>query len=146
MVTNIKRPVQHCIAHSAENIAIVSENITEYPNRNIPRRFEELWLSYGTLGGYFNEQNCHIWDSEHPQVIEERPLHQEKGPCLVRSLNRSCDWTLLLRKQQWNNCHHQFGALWSYHKRLFFACYWRILLGEYVVSTRQCHMLHNSCA
>ena len=30
------------------------------------------------LGGYVNKQNCRIWDSEDPQVIEERPLHSEK--------------------------------------------------------------------
>ena len=28
-----------------------------------------------SLGGYLNKQNCRIWDSENPQVIEERPLH-----------------------------------------------------------------------
>ena len=31
-----------------------------------------------TLGGYVNKQNCHIWGSEYPQVIEERSLHLEK--------------------------------------------------------------------
>ena len=31
-----------------------------------------------TLGGYVNKQNCRIWGSENPQVIEERPLHPEK--------------------------------------------------------------------
>ena len=30
------------------------------------------------LGGYNNKQNCRIWDSENPQVIEDRPLHAEK--------------------------------------------------------------------
>ena len=54
------------------------------------------------------------------------------------------DWTLLLRKRRWSDCHHQFGVLWSYDNRLLFACYWRIQLGEYVVSTRQCHMPLNS--
>ena len=28
-----------------------------------------------TLGGYVNKQNCRIWDSEDPEVTEERPLH-----------------------------------------------------------------------
>ena len=32
-----------------------------------------------TLGGYVNQQNCRIWGSENPQVIEESPLHAEKG-------------------------------------------------------------------
>ena len=31
-----------------------------------------------TLGGYVNKQNDRIWGYENPQVIEERPLHQEK--------------------------------------------------------------------
>ena len=50
------------------------------------------------------------------------------------SLVRISDWTLLLRKRRWNDCHYQFGDLWSHYNRLFFACYWRIRLGEYVVS------------
>ena len=25
-----------------------------------------------------NKQNCHIWRSKNPQVIEEKPLHPEK--------------------------------------------------------------------
>ena len=31
-----------------------------------------------TLGGYVNKQNCYIWGSENPQVIEERPVYVEK--------------------------------------------------------------------
>ena len=31
-----------------------------------------------TRGEYVNKQNCHVWDSENSQVIEERPLHPEK--------------------------------------------------------------------
>ena len=34
---------------SVENIAIVSENIVEGPNMSIPRRSQELGLSYGTF-------------------------------------------------------------------------------------------------
>ena len=34
-----------------------------------------------TIGGYVNKQNCRIWGSENPQVIEERPLHTEKATC-----------------------------------------------------------------
>ena len=30
-------------------------------------------------GGYDNKQNCRIWDSENPQLIEQRPLHPEKA-------------------------------------------------------------------
>ena len=32
-----------------------------------------------SLGGYVNKQNCHIWGSENPQIIEERRLHPEKS-------------------------------------------------------------------
>jgi len=31
-----------------------------------------------SLGGYVNKQNCRIWGSENPQVIEEMPLHPDK--------------------------------------------------------------------
>ena len=34
--------------------------------------------TFFTLGGYINKQNCRIWDSKNPQVIEERPLRPEK--------------------------------------------------------------------
>ena len=27
------------------------------------------------LGGYVSKQNCGIWGSENPQVIEDKPLH-----------------------------------------------------------------------
>ena len=30
-------------------------------------------------GGYIKKQNCRIWGSENPEVIEERPLHPEKS-------------------------------------------------------------------
>ena len=49
MVTNIERPVHHRFARYAENIAIVSESVAEDPNVSIPRRPQELGLSYGTL-------------------------------------------------------------------------------------------------
>ena len=48
-VTNIVRPVHHRFARSAENIAAVSESVAEDPNVSIPRRSQELGLSYGTL-------------------------------------------------------------------------------------------------
>ena len=43
--------------------------------------------AYFILGGYVTKQNCRIWGSEDPQVIEERPLHLEKSHCLMRSLD-----------------------------------------------------------
>ena len=35
-------------------------------------------IKFSSLGGYVNKQNCRIWDSDNPQVIEEKPLHPEK--------------------------------------------------------------------
>ena len=65
------------------------------------------------LVGYVNKQNCRIWGSENPQIIEERPLHKKKS-LLVCSLVRRCDSNLLIRNRRWNDCHRQFGELWSY--------------------------------
>ena len=99
-----------------------------------------------TLGGYVKKQNCLIWvlgiwssSSNWREAITYRKSH-----CLVRSLIRRCDWTLLLSKRRWNDYHHQFGSLLPYDNRLLIAYFWRIQLGEYVVLTRRCHMLHNS--
>ena len=49
MVINIERKKHRRFARSAENNAIVSESLTEEPNVPIPRRSQELGLSYGTL-------------------------------------------------------------------------------------------------
>ena len=45
----IERPVHHCFARSAENIAIVNENVVQDPTKSISRLSQELGLSYGTL-------------------------------------------------------------------------------------------------
>ena len=49
MFTNIERPVHNLFARSAENIAIVSENVAKGPNVSIPRNPQKLGLSYDTL-------------------------------------------------------------------------------------------------
>ena len=96
-----------------------------------------------TLGGYVNKQNCRyclgFWES---LSNWRESITSRKNHCLAHSLVRRCDWILLLRKRRWNDGHRQFGALWSDFS--FFVCYWRIRLGEYVFSTRLCHMPHNS--
>lgn len=134
-VLDVRRAVHHRNVRSVENIAAVSESVAEDPNSSIPRRAQQLGLSYGSLwrilhldlhlhpykvqltqylkpsdhrsrrtyadwvleqqatnadfsnkiffsdeahfqvGGYVNKQNCRIWGSENPQVIQERPMH-----------------------------------------------------------------------
>ena len=49
VIINIERSVHHRFAHSAENIAIVSESVAKDTNVSIPRCPQELGLSYGTL-------------------------------------------------------------------------------------------------
>ena len=41
--------MHHRFARSAENIAARSESVAKDPNVSIPRRSQELGLSYGTL-------------------------------------------------------------------------------------------------
>ena len=48
-VINIERPVHHRFARSVGNIAIVSESVAVDSRVSIPRRCQELGLSYGTL-------------------------------------------------------------------------------------------------
>ena len=55
-----------------------------------------------------NKQNCRIWGSENPQVIEEGPLHSEK----IESENDD-ETTATINSER----------LWSYDNRLFIACY-----------------------
>ena len=49
VVINIVRPVHNRFACSAENNAIVSENVAADPNMPISRRSQDLGLSYGIL-------------------------------------------------------------------------------------------------
>ena len=49
VVTNIERSVYHRFAPFAENIASLSESVAGDQNVFIPRRSQELGLSYGTL-------------------------------------------------------------------------------------------------
>ena len=46
-------------------------------------------------------------------------IASRKSYCLVRSLARRCDWTVLLRKRWWYDCQRQFGALWSFDNQYF---------------------------
>lgn len=81
----------------------VSESSAEDPNMCISRRSKELGFSYGIL--------YRIWKSL--EVI----THNKNFFCLLPSLVRRCDWTLLFWNQ-WRDCQCQFGAFWSYDNRL----------------------------
>ena len=48
VVNNIESLVHLRVARSAENIAIASESIAKDPNVSIPRRSQELRMSYGS--------------------------------------------------------------------------------------------------
>ena len=81
--------------------------------------------AYFTLCGYVNKQNCRIWVSKNPQVIEERLLHSEKFTV----------WRAL-----WSECvivpyfleNYEFTTVTVNSERYvhmitdFFVCYWRI--------------------
>ena len=58
-------------------------------------------------------------------LINEIAITSRKTHCLMRSLVRRCDWTN-------SEC---YGHMITN----FFACYWKIRRGKYVVSTRRCH-------
>ena len=94
------------------------------------------------LGGYVNRQNFRILCSEKIHAIEERPLHTEKvtvwcalwcesaiGPYFFEN----DDGTIVTVNSE-SYCH-----MITY----IFVCYWRMRLGEYVVSTRRCHVPRN---
>ena len=52
-------------AHSAGNIAIVSESVAKDPNGSISHRFQELGQSYGTLW-----RTLHLDLHLHPYVVQ----------------------------------------------------------------------------
>ena len=93
--------MQYRFARSAENIAIVSESVKvqqlkpashsrhrgyvewELEQQAVDGNFSNKIFfrdeAHFTLDGYVNKQNCRIWSSANPQVIEEKPLlHPEK--------------------------------------------------------------------
>ena len=67
VVTHIERPVHYRFARSAENIAIGSENVAEDTNVSIPRRSQELGLSYGTLWSILN---LDPFKDSHPHKVQ----------------------------------------------------------------------------
>ena len=65
MVTNIEKPLPHCFAHSAENIAIVNESVAEDLKVFIPRHSQELESSCGTL-----RRILHLNLHQHPYKVQ----------------------------------------------------------------------------
>ena len=64
VITNIERLVHYRLAHSSENIAILSESVSEDPNVYILRRPEELGL-YCCLLSHILYLDLHL----HPNKI-----------------------------------------------------------------------------
>ena len=111
---------------------------------NFSKKISFTDKAYFTLCGYVNKQYCRIWGFENPQVIEERPLYSEK----VRV------WCVLWRESViepyfFENDVGTIVTVNSVHyghmiTDFCFPRFWIIWLGENVVSTRRCHMPHNS--
>ena len=72
LVTNIERHVHYRFARSAENIAIVSESFAKDTKVSIPRRPQELALSYGILW-----RILHLDRHLHPYKVQ---LTQQRKP------------------------------------------------------------------
>lgn len=85
-VCDIVRPVHHRNARSTENIAAVRESVAEERNLSIPRRAQQLGLSYGTLWRILH-LDLHL----HPYKIQ---LTQELKPQDHRSRRAYADWVL----------------------------------------------------
>ena len=81
--------MHHCFARSAENIAIVSESVSEDQNVSIPRRSQELGLSYGIFWRILH-LNLHL----HPYKVQ---LMQQLNPTDHSQRRRYVEWLL---KQQ----------------------------------------------
>ena len=76
----------HCFVRSAENIAIVSESVAEDPNVSIPRRSQELGLSYGILWRILH-LDLHL----HPYKVQ---LRQQLKPVDHSKRRRYVEWVL----------------------------------------------------
>ena len=86
VVTNIEKPVHHRFARPAEYITILSESVAEDPNVLIPRRCQELGLSYDTLWRLLHS-DLHL----HPYKVQ---LTQQLKPAELPQRRRYVKWVL----------------------------------------------------
>ena len=97
--------MHHRLARSAENIAAVNESVAEDMNMSIPRRSQELGLSYGTLWRNLHLDLHHMKFSstttEANNVVDSWNgcLNNRRRTAIFRT--KRCDRTLVLR----NDCH-----------------------------------------
>ena len=76
--------MHHRFTHLAENVVIVSESVAEDPNVSIPRRSQELELSYGTLF-----RILHLDLQLHPYKFQ---LRQQLKPVDYSQRRRYVEW------------------------------------------------------
>ena len=96
------------------------------------------------LGGYVSKQNCRIWDSKNPEVIEERPLHPEKFTVWSALCSEDVIGLSFFEKDDGTTdtvISERYGHMITDRFLLVVQEY---DMYEYVVLTRRCHMLYNS--
>lgn len=54
------------------------------------------------LGGYVNKQNCRIWGSENPHVIEEKPMHSQRVTVWCGFWSGGIIWPFFFENEQEN--------------------------------------------
>ena len=119
MLTNMKRPVHHRFACSAENIDIASESVAEDPNVSISRLSQELWLSYSTLQLILH-LNLHLY----PYKVQ---LTQQLKPFDHSQRRRFVEWVLEQQEVEGN-----------FSNKIFFSNEAHFILGRYVSKQNCC--------
>ena len=85
--------MHHRFARSAENVAFAGESVAEDPNVSIPRRTQELGLSYGTLWRILHSDlHLHPYKTQLTQQLE--PIDNVVDTWNGRLNNRR--WTAIL--------------------------------------------------
>ena len=112
-VTDATTPAHHRKARSMENIAAVSASVEEDPNLSIPRRSQQLGLSYGSLWRILH-LDLHL----HPYKVQ---LTQQLKPADHSLRRRYAEW--VLEQQAVND---------DFSNQIFFSDEAHFSLGGYV--------------